>query len=31
VNGNPTTRPTKLIPGDIIEVAGIQLEFSCRA
>ncbi|HLJ17762.1 MAG TPA: FHA domain-containing protein [Bryobacteraceae bacterium] len=31
VNGNPTTRPTKLIPGDIIDVAGIQLEFNCRA
>jgi predicted component of type VI protein secretion system len=30
VNGNPTTRPTKLIPGDIIDVAGIQLEFDCR-
>jgi predicted component of type VI protein secretion system len=30
INGNPTTRPTKLIPGDIIDVAGIQLEFDCR-
>jgi hypothetical protein len=30
INGNPTTRPTKLIPGDIIEVAGIELEFQCH-
>jgi len=29
INGNPTSRPTKLIPGDIIEVAGIELEFQC--
>ncbi len=31
INGNPSPRPTKLIPGDIIDVAGIQLEFDCRA
>ena len=30
INGSPTTRPTKLIPGDIIEVAGIELEFQCH-
>ncbi len=29
INGNPTARPTKLIPGDIIEIAGIELEFQC--
>src|SRR5579863_8094973 len=30
VNGQPITRPTKLSSGDIIEVAGIQLEFVYR-
>jgi pSer/pThr/pTyr-binding forkhead associated (FHA) protein len=30
VNGCPSARPTKLLPGDIIEVAGIQLEFAYR-
>ena len=29
INGNPTSRPTKLISGDLIEVAGIELEFRC--
>jgi predicted component of type VI protein secretion system len=30
VNGQLTRRPTKLMPGDIIEVARIQLEFQYR-
>ena len=30
VNGNPITQPTQLSPGDVIEVAGIQLEFVYR-
>lgn len=30
VNGQPVIHPTKLSSGDIIEVAGIQLEFVCR-
>lgn len=30
VNGQPVIHPTKLSPGDIIEVAGIQMEFLCR-
>lgn len=30
VNGQPTERPIKLVPGDIIDVAGIQLEFAYR-
>jgi len=30
VNGQPISRPTKLSSGDIIEVAGIQLEFIFR-
>jgi pSer/pThr/pTyr-binding forkhead associated (FHA) protein len=30
VNGRPATRPTKLMPGDVIEVARIQLEFNYR-
>jgi predicted component of type VI protein secretion system len=30
VNGNPITHPTKLASGDIIEVAGIRLEFVYR-
>jgi hypothetical protein len=30
VNGCPSARPTKLLPGDVIEVAGIQLEFAYR-
>jgi pSer/pThr/pTyr-binding forkhead associated (FHA) protein len=30
VNGQPVIHPTKLSPGDIIEVAGIQLEFLYR-
>ncbi len=30
VNGQPTERPTKLVSGDIIDVAGIQLEFAYR-
>jgi len=30
VNGNPITQPTQLFPGDVIEVAGIQLEFVYR-
>jgi predicted component of type VI protein secretion system len=31
INGRLTNQPTKLLPGDIIEVAGIQFEFSYRA
>ena len=30
VNGDPVRHPTKLKSGDIIEVAGIQLEFVYR-
>jgi pSer/pThr/pTyr-binding forkhead associated (FHA) protein len=30
VNGTPITHPTKLNPGDVIEVAGVQLEFVYR-
>lgn len=30
VNGQPVVHPTKLSPGDIIEVAGIKMEFLCR-
>jgi len=30
VNGNPITQPTQLSPGDVIDVAGIQLEFVYR-
>jgi hypothetical protein len=30
VNGNPIVQPTKLSSGDLIEVAGIQLEFVYR-
>ena len=30
VNGHPINRPTKLSPGDVIEVAGVQLEFVYR-
>jgi hypothetical protein len=30
VNGCPTTRPTKLLPGDVVDVAGIQFEFVYR-
>ena len=30
VNGQPITRPTKLASGDVIEVAGIELEFVYR-
>jgi pSer/pThr/pTyr-binding forkhead associated (FHA) protein len=30
VNGRPITRPVKLASGDLIEVAGIQLEFHYR-
>lgn len=30
VNGQPVIHPTKLSPGDVIEVAGIQLEFLYR-
>jgi pSer/pThr/pTyr-binding forkhead associated (FHA) protein len=30
VNGNPVRHPTKLASGDIIEVAGIELEFVYR-
>jgi predicted component of type VI protein secretion system len=30
VNGKPVTRPVKLTSGDLIEVAGIQLEFHYR-
>jgi len=30
VNGNPIAQPTKLSSGDVIEVAGIQLEFVYR-
>jgi pSer/pThr/pTyr-binding forkhead associated (FHA) protein len=30
VNGQPVIHPTKLSPGDMIEVAGIQLEFLYR-
>jgi pSer/pThr/pTyr-binding forkhead associated (FHA) protein len=27
INGRPVTRPSKLLPGDMIEVAGVLLEF----
>lgn len=30
VNGKPIDRPTKLSPGDVIAVAGVELEFVCR-
>jgi hypothetical protein len=30
VNGTPITRPTKLESGDVIEVAGVELEFIVR-
>lgn len=30
VNGTEIGHPTKLVPGDVIEVAGIRLEFVCR-
>ncbi|MDE3170767.1 MAG: FHA domain-containing protein [Acidobacteriota bacterium] len=30
VNGRPIDRPTKLSPGDVIDVAGVQLEFVYR-
>jgi hypothetical protein len=30
VNGQPITHPTKLASGDVIEVAGIELEFVVR-
>lgn len=30
VNGQPVTHPTKLAPGDVIEVAGIEMEFLYR-
>lgn len=30
VNGAPITHPTKLSPGDVIEVAGVELEFVVR-
>jgi FHA domain len=30
VNGHPTTRPTRLVPGDIIDVGGVTLEFEYR-
>jgi len=30
VNGSVVTHPTKLSSGDVIEVAGVQLEFICR-
>lgn len=30
VNGQPIDRPTKLAPGDLIEVAGVKLEFVYR-
>lgn len=30
VNGQPIAHPTKLSPGDLIEVAGVQLEFVYR-
>jgi hypothetical protein len=30
VNGNPIAQPTQLSPGDVIDVAGIQLEFVYR-
>jgi hypothetical protein len=30
VNGEPVTHPVKLSPGDIIEVAGVKLEFQYR-
>lgn len=30
INGRPITHPVKLAPGDLIEVAGIQLEFHYR-
>jgi hypothetical protein len=30
INGHMATRPTKLVPGDSIEVAGIRFEFGYR-
>jgi hypothetical protein len=30
VNGTPITHPTKLNSGDVIEVAGVELEFVVR-
>jgi predicted component of type VI protein secretion system len=30
VNGQPITHPTKLSPGDVVEVAGVELEFVVR-
>jgi hypothetical protein len=30
VNGHPATRPTMLVPGDIIDVGGVTLEFEYR-
>jgi hypothetical protein len=30
VNGEPITHPTKLTSGDLIEVAGVELEFVVR-
>jgi hypothetical protein len=30
VNGTPITHPTKLASGDVIEVAGVELEFVVR-
>jgi pSer/pThr/pTyr-binding forkhead associated (FHA) protein len=30
VNGLPAEHPTELLPGDIIEIAGVRLEFQCR-
>jgi hypothetical protein len=30
VNGEPITHPTKLASGDLIEVAGVELEFVVR-
>lgn len=30
VNGQPITHPTKLSPGDVVEVAGVELEFLVR-
>jgi pSer/pThr/pTyr-binding forkhead associated (FHA) protein len=30
VNGQPIEHPTKLSPGDVIVVAGVELEFVCR-
>jgi len=30
INGQPVIHPTKLSPGDVISVAGIELEFIYR-